>query len=243
MVYKRGTPEYDLWKETPTYDLWRARLSMTHKGRPRLDLRGKCHSAEVCAKNSAAKTGERNPMYGKCHNAKTRAKMSAVKTGERHPFYGKHHSVETRAKMSASQSGERHYNYGKHRSAATKRKISASLMGRPRPDLRGPNSPYWRGGVSFEPYPVGWTNLLRETIRKRDDYTCVLCKKVQTTQRHPIHHINYDKEDLRPENLITLCRPCHRKTNHDREYWTNLFQMIYVPDFPKERIMKDESCC
>ena len=232
MVYKRGTPEYDLWKETPAYDLWRARISVANKG--------KHHSIETRANMSIARSGERHPFYGKHHSVDALAKMSAAQSsehrsvetcakmgrpmnGKRNPMYGKHHSAETLAKMHAAQSG-------KHHNAETLAK-----MGMARTGERNPN---WHGGISFEPYPVGWTTHLRDEIRKRDNYTCALCGKPQNKRRHSVHHINYDKEDLRPENLVTLCRPCHRKTNYDREYWKNLFNMIYVSDFPKKENKK-----
>ena len=37
--------------------------------------------------------------------------------------------------------------------------------------MSGSNHPNWRGGVSFEPYPLGWSKTFREQIRYRDKYT------------------------------------------------------------------------
>jgi len=228
MVYKRGTPEYDKWRKSPEYDLWRER-------------------------NSAAKKDKRNPNYGKHHSAETRAKMcnawtperrqtrSETQNGERNSFYGKHHSITTRAKMGEALIGERHPMYGKHHSVEARAKIRAAKIGKFRSKetrekhskaISGEYNHNWLGGISFLPYPMGWHKRLRDAIRKRDNFTCALCGKIQTTRRHSIHHINYDKEDLRPENLVTLCIGCHLKTNHEREYWENLFMMVYVPDFP-----------
>ena len=34
-----------------------------------------------------------------------------------------------------------------------------------------------------------------------------------------IHHIDYDKLNCKPENLITLCHSCHAKSNYNRDYW------------------------
>ena len=220
MVYKKGTPEYDRWRKSPEYDLWRTRISAAMTGE-RHPFYGKHHSIETCAKQSAAQSGERNPNYGKCFSAETRANMGAARRGKRH-------SVEVCAKIGAAQRGRR-------RSEETLTKMSAAKTGK-----RNPN---WCGGVSFDPYPVDWNNRLREMIRKRDNYICALCRKEQNKRQHSVHHINYNKKDTRPENLVTLCTGCHLKTNDDREYWTNLFVMVYVPNFPKERIMKDESYC
>lgn len=59
----------------------------------------------------------------------------------------------------------------------------------------------------------GWKRR-REEIRKRDGYICQECGEPQVPgqRKHHVHHINYDLDDLRSENLITLCRPCHGRT-------------------------------
>ena len=94
--------------------------------------------------------------------------------------------------------------------------------------LEGEKSFFWKGGISFEPYPIGWTNGLKESIRKRDNYVCQLCGIHQDElkgwyRKLDIHHIDYDKNNLDPNNLISLCRSCHRKTNHNRDYWISYF--------------------
>lgn len=86
----------------------------------------------------------------------------------------------------------------------------------------------WQGGISFEPYSTDWTDNLKEAIRKRDNYICQLCGLHQDElngwhKKFDCHHIDYDKMNLNPENLITLCRSCHIKTNYNRKYWHNYF--------------------
>ena len=39
-----------------------------------------------------------------------------------------------------------------------------------------------------------------------------------------IHHIDYDIKNNKINNLISLCRACHAKANHNREKWTNYFK-------------------
>lgn len=87
--------------------------------------------------------------------------------------------------------------------------------------ISGENSRHWRGGISFEPYGLEWTDKLREKVRKRDDYTCAISGEVWRIgqDKFHVHHINYDKTDNRPENLITLCSSCHAKTNSNRDLW------------------------
>ena len=91
---------------------------------------------------------------------------------------------------------------------------------------KGENNGNWKNGKSFEPYPMDWTITLRRAIRERDHYVCRLCGKPQGDIAHDVHHINYNKTDCSPENLITLCRSCHTKTNHNRKKWEIYFKKL-----------------
>ena len=85
--------------------------------------------------------------------------------------------------------------------------------------MRGENHPNWQGGKSFEPYSIDWTETLKRAIRERDHYLCQLCNLYGNN----IHHIDYNKKNCNPDNLITLCFKCHRKTGSNRDYWENYF--------------------
>jgi 5-methylcytosine-specific restriction endonuclease McrA len=39
-----------------------------------------------------------------------------------------------------------------------------------------------------------------------------------------IHHIDYDKKNIKIENLISLCQSCHMKTNYNRKYWRKILK-------------------
>lgn len=93
----------------------------------------------------------------------------------------------------------------------------------PRPERSGKRHWNWRGGTSFEPYTIDWTETLRISIRERDCYICQLCEKKQGDRAHSIHHIDYDKKNCDPRNLITLCVSCHNKTNSHRSFWKRYF--------------------
>ena len=86
------------------------------------------------------------------------------------------------------------------------------------------NSTNWQGGLSLQGYSVGWTATLRRSIRERDHYTCQLCGKLQSDKALSVHHIDYDKENCDPKNLISLCNSCNIKVNSNRDYWTNYFR-------------------
>lgn len=88
---------------------------------------------------------------------------------------------------------------------------------------KGNKSFLWKGGISFEPYSLDWTKTLKKSIRERDKYICKVCGKKQEYKNHPVHHIDYDKKNCNPINLITLCHSCHSKTNFNRKYWIEYF--------------------
>lgn len=95
--------------------------------------------------------------------------------------------------------------------------------------MRGKNNPNWQNGISFEPYSSEFTEELKESIRGRDNYECQNCG--MTEEEHlivygrilPIHHIDYNKQNCKETNLITLCNQCNSRANFNRDYWKDLF--------------------
>jgi len=85
----------------------------------------------------------------------------------------------------------------------------------------GENHCNWKGGKSFEPYPLGWTRTFKEQIRRRDEYKCQMCgmPECEHGRRMSVHHIDYNKSNLDCDNLISLCTSCHTKTNWNRKKW------------------------
>lgn len=90
--------------------------------------------------------------------------------------------------------------------------------------LVGSKSPSWRGGISFGPYSIDWTHSLKISIRERDKYVCQLCYEKQGDIALDVHHIDYDKQNCNPTNLIALCHTCHMRTNAHRTYWSSYFK-------------------
>lgn len=94
-------------------------------------------------------------------------------------------------------------------------------------DLSMEKSPAWQGGKSFEEYTVKFTKELKEKIRNRDNYKCRICNSSQIqNSRLDVHHIDYNKQNCNEDNLITLCKKHHMKTNFNRIYWTNYFRRL-----------------
>ena len=74
-------------------------------------------------------------------------------------------------------------------------------------------------------YALDFNDDLKEAIRERDGRKCQLCGKAESEcdKRLHVHHIDYDKLNSAPTNLIALCNPCHLKTNWNRPYWIQVF--------------------
>ena len=85
--------------------------------------------------------------------------------------------------------------------------------------MKGKLSPCWKGGLSYEPYTTDWTITLKRSIRQRDHYICQVC----LGDGWYVHHIDYNKKNCNPDNLITVCPGCHSKTNYNRNYWIKYF--------------------
>ena len=197
------------------------RISKAHKGKPS-GMLGKYHSEETKKKLRVARIG-RKPMLGKNHTKVAREKMSKAHIGNTNGFQkghkmwlGRKHTKETKRKISEiRKTTGAPWNLGRKFSEEHRRKISEAK--------KGDKCHFWRGGVSFEPYSTDWTETLRRSIRQRDRYTCQICGKEPTIF---VHHIDYDKKNCDPENLITLCKDCHNKTNFNRKHWIEYFNQI-----------------
>lgn len=94
------------------------------------------------------------------------------------------------------------------------------------------NNPNWRGGITSEHYPYFFNNKLKNKIRKRDQYICQNCGiheseyfKIRNRQLD-IHHIDYNKNNCKINNLITLCNKCNCAANGNRDYWYAYYKYI-----------------
>ena len=142
---------------------------------------------------------------------------------------GKKFTKETRKKLSKAKKekptktefkkGCIPWNKGKKHSKESIEKMKVSHKGQ----WLGEKNPNWNNGSSFAPYTVDWTEDLKRAIRKKDKYTCQVCGKEPAID---VHHIDYNKKNCNSNNLITLCRSCHMKTNHNRKKWIKYFNYV-----------------
>lgn len=212
-------------KETSKADLKRKFCTKLCSSRYNgLNNKGRKHTEEWKQALREKNSGENNPFYGKKHNDETKSAIGKKNSGkirteeykqrcservqgEKNPFYGKKHTDESRAKISqnhADHAGEKNPNFGNG------------------DKIRGEKNPSWLGGVSYGEYGAEFSEELKTKIRKRDLFICYVCKK----RGYDVHHIDYNKTNNLEENLITLCKSCHGKTNFNRDNWIEYFKIL-----------------
>lgn len=120
------------------------------------------------------------------HTEEHNKKVSESKLGSKNPMFGKKLSPETRKKMSEIRKGEKSY--------------------------------LWKGGVN----PINDSirksveyKLWRESIFKRDKYTCVWCGKIGGNMHadHIKPFAYYPELRFAIDNGRTLCVSCHKLTD------------------------------
>jgi len=94
--------------------------------------------------------------------------------------------------------------------------------------LSGSNNPNWKGGIMCEPYCDIWLDKeYKESIKERDNYQCQnpYCFN-KNIKRLSIHHIDYNKKNCHPWNLITLCNSCNGRANKDRKWHREWYSLL-----------------
>ena len=174
-------------------------------------------AAKFFKKGHKMNVGEKNPMFGKHHTEKSREKIKQARLGKKRPPFSE--EWKRKLRLTATTKGK-HWKV-KDTSKMKGRKQSKETIEKRVSKMRGEKSHFWKGGKSFKLYGFEWTKLLKHSIRTRDCFVCQMCKK----NGWIVHHIDYNKKNCDPKNLITLCRSCHAKTNFNREHWVDYFKI------------------
>ena len=195
----------------------------------------KAHIGKECSQETKDKISIAN--IGKKRSQETKDKLSESHKGKRHP-----HSEETKIKIGEANKGKirsqelrdkiSETNKRRVLSKEARQRMSEAHKGKKQSSelilkriKKGEEHYNWQGGISFEPYTIQFNRELKELVRKRDNYKCQICgmPEIENIHKLDIHHIDYNKKNCLPSNLISLCRKCHMKTNFNREYWMEYF--------------------
>jgi DEAD/DEAH box helicase domain-containing protein len=82
-------------------------------------------------------------------------------------------------------------------------------------------------------YGPNWQKI-RETVRKRDQFTCQVCGAKESNRQHDVHHktpfraFTSIEEANRLENLTTLCPSCHHKVEQNVRMRSGLAGLGFV---------------
>ncbi len=177
-----------------------------------LVLKGRKRPKEVVDRIAKAKTGHK-----RTEEQKIRMSLAHI---------GYEHTEEHKRKISQAMKGkiktEEHCKNlsnalkEKYPTEETKKKMSESH--------KGERNINWNNGSSFEPYSIDWTLMFRREIRKQNRYICQLCG----LSGNEVHHIDYNKKNCNMKNLILLCKSCHSRTNHNRNYWEEYINALSI---------------
>jgi len=195
---------------------------------------GRHHTPETLTKLCASWTPERRAKQCGDNHYTKRLEVRAKFAGENNPAK----RPEVRAKISVAKLGRKRPDMVGDKNPAKRPEVRIKIsdnnsMKRPEVRIkhfaavpRGASNSAWRGGISREPYSWEFNDELKEAVRKRDDYQCQFCgaPQIECGRSLDIHHVDYNKKNSDPVNLVTLCRGCNVRANTNRKYWTAFFQ-------------------
>jgi len=134
----------------------------------------------------------------------------------KHGFYSLYHNQKNECKCGK----EINPTAKRCRSCENKRRYKLGIM-----DNRDTNNGQYIDGSSKKKYPKEFSKELKVKIFKRDNYTCQKCN-IYPINKLTAHHIDYDKQNCKKDNLITLCQKCNSEVNKNRAFWLVYFTYI-----------------
>ena len=215
MAVSKGTTYEEIYGDRAEEERAKRRYprSEEHKANLRTAQKIAANRPEEKKRRSERWLGDKNPMKNPKHKEKHLQVVQSFENRQRNSNarkkYFEEHPVTEEQKKKNSAGCIRYYE--RH------------------PGIRaGENAHNWQGGISREPYPFEFNEEFKELIRERYNHTCMICKLTQEQVGHTlcVHHIDYDKDNLDPDNFVSLCTSCHMTTNANRAYWTKVLQNV-----------------
>lgn len=158
--------------------------------------------------------GDKNPNYGKKYPEEVRRRMSEAKLKNPTRYWlGKKMSEELKRKMSETRKGKKR----KPLTEEHRRRISEAK--------KGDKTNLWKGGLTSINKKIRTSleyRLWRESVFKRDNWTCVWCgirgekgvgKRIVLNADHIKTFAQYPELRFAIDNGRTLCVDCHKKTD------------------------------
>lgn len=178
--------------------------------------RGVAHTAERRKDTSRRMMGNRNAFGSRFKQTEQWKKWNSKRMiGNQHALGSRFkHTEKFKTNQSERQMGHNNSFFGKKHSEETKRNNSGDKYWN------------WQGGVSFEPYPSVFNKILKGQIKDRDGDQCRNPRCRGKYNRLHIHHIDYNKDNCSPGNLITVCASCNARANYNRGYWARMYSGI-----------------
>lgn len=189
----RGSKE---WKENIRSGVKRAYKEGAYTG---VDYSKTPETREKIAASKRGKTYEQ--IFGEENGKKMREKRKEQLLGNKR-LQGKRWKLtsEQRLKHSFKRTTEQRMNY--------------------RTSKIGEKNPAYFNGECRRPYPYEFNKELKQFISSRDDNMCQYCfEETDGEIRGCPHHIDYNKENNSPSNLVWVCTRCNSKFNSRREHW------------------------
>lgn len=193
---------------------------------------GRRHTEESKQKMVLARLGKKQKPLTKEHKEKISRKLKgrifSEETRQKITNANKGRKVSEQQKIAISNTLKQFFKEnenpfkGRRHSEETKQKLREANQFR----FRGSNGPNWQGGIASLPYANDWTPWKRLEIKIRDSFSCCNPKCKDPFPILDVHHIDYDKNNNENNNLITICRRCHGKTQRNRSFWTSYYQYI-----------------
>ena len=180
-----------------------------------------CYKTWKYGKKRCHSCANRINSLGQIFTQKHRSNISKSKKGLK---LSKKHKQNLSKALKGKNRGKNNGMFKKSYWLGKKRpKLSKQMLGNKRNYIHG---------KGYEPYSIKFNNKLKESIHKRDNYTCQNCGMTrkehfkQYNRKLDVHHINYNKKNCKEDNLITLCKKCNLRANSNRDYWFAYFTYI-----------------
>jgi len=134
-------------------------------------------------------------------------------------------TLEKRQKQQRRYIGAGNPCFGRKRPEKERQRISEATKAKVTPEIRlylsvlaqerlGSLGNNWKGGVwrlNWYPYEFDQAKYL---TRERDGHICQFCHSGPNGREHDVHHIDGDAFNNELENLVTLCRSCHKNVEN-----------------------------